>query len=320
MKSFYQACLQAFAFCTFLPTIAGFLGAYHWCLDLTTHFRPWYLFIQVLALLLFLLLKNRQWTFGCLIFALLNLSQVYPLWIKPQVNTEGLPIKLVQFNVCAPAKNYDPMSQFLLAENPDIVVMEECSERCIANLQKNHVLDHYPHIFRKEPVRHRLVVLSKYPMTVRPLPILYHDPALGWLTLTIGKRSFDLWAMHSTRPSSGALTTMVQIRQFDQLATRIQQQHQPMLLVGDLNISPWNQSFQFLLEKSGLQNSMNGFGFQPSFPTFPAHLKWLPVMPLVPIDHILTSRDFSVTSRQLGPKLQSDHLPVVVRLILKPPV
>jgi endonuclease/exonuclease/phosphatase (EEP) superfamily protein YafD len=160
-------------------------------------------------------------------------------------------------------------------------------------------------------------VLSKFPLKEITLPALHADPALALLNLNIKGRSVKLLAMHSTRPSSGAPYHKNQIHQFEQIATLINSTKDPVLLIGDLNISPWNYSFKLLTQKTGLNNSMDSFGFQPSFPTFVPKLEDLPIFPVIPIDHVLISSQFQTLNRYTGSKLQSDHLPVITELGLK---
>lgn len=74
--------------------------------------------------------------------------------------------------------------------------------------------------------------------------------------------------------------------------------------------SPSNYYFARLLDEGRLNDSEQGFGPQQSWST---EL----LIPVVPIDHFLVSRDIEVTNRALGPNIGSDHLPVYVDLLVK---
>jgi endonuclease/exonuclease/phosphatase (EEP) superfamily protein YafD len=303
----------------FLLTITAFLGALDWRLDLTSHFRPWYLIIEIVALFLFAILQKKRLALCTLIFLILNTIPLLPLYLKPaSSNHSGIRFKLIQFNVCAPAKDYAPLSHYLSHEKPDLVVMEECADRCVNHLKRDEAWKQYPYQFRKVPYRHRLVVLSKFPIKAVSTPDLPADPAVSLLTLDVHHQPINLFIMHSTRPSSGSPYYKNQIEQFKQIAQLAVKNQLPFLMVGDLNVSPWNYSFGLLLRESHLKNSMDGFGFQPSFPTFVPHFDRVPVFPVIPIDHVLVSRHFSVLNRHTGPRLQSDHLPLIVELGLHP--
>lgn len=80
------------------------------------------------------------------------------------------------------------------------------------------------------------------------------------------------------------------------------------VVVGDLNATPWSWPFRRLQEHSGLLNSQDGFGLQPTWVgRFPWVLR-------IPIDHVLHDRSLATVERHVGPNLGSDHLPVHVTL------
>jgi endonuclease/exonuclease/phosphatase (EEP) superfamily protein YafD len=92
-----------------------------------------------------------------------------------------------------------------------------------------------------------------------------------------------------------------------ELGTEVKQMNAPVVLVGDINCSPWSFYFTQLLKDSALQDSEQGFGAQPSWPAIRNHA-------LIPIDHCLVSKDIQVINRQIGRNIGSDHLPVVIEL------
>lgn len=111
---------------------------------------------------------------------------------------------------------------------------------------------------------------------------------------------------------------------FARLEKELANEHSPLIVVGDLNTSPWSATFQHFLKTSGLRDSQQGFGIQPSWPTYIPKLN-MPLrlfnmtMPatMIPIDHVLVSKNWSVQNRRTGPEIGSDHLPVIVDLSLK---
>lgn len=83
------------------------------------------------------------------------------------------------------------------------------------------------------------------------------------------------------------------------------------MLLGDLNTTPWGHAFRWLVTESELRDTSCGVGFQWSWPAS----FWPPV---IPIDHALVSEDVRVLDRRMGPSIGSDHLPLVLDIVLPP--
>jgi endonuclease/exonuclease/phosphatase (EEP) superfamily protein YafD len=79
----------------------------------------------------------------------------------------------------------------------------------------------------------------------------------------------------------------------------------PVLLLGDLNVTPWNRHFRLLLERTGLRDSSRGRGVQPTWPAGS-------LLFAIPLDHGLHSPDIAILQRRIGGDVGSDHLPVII--------
>jgi endonuclease/exonuclease/phosphatase (EEP) superfamily protein YafD len=86
----------------------------------------------------------------------------------------------------------------------------------------------------------------------------------------------------------------------------------PVVLMGDLNATPFAHSFHQLIEESGLHDSTLGFGFQPT---------WYVGNPLLqlPFDHFLHDEKIIIHQRIIGNDLGSDHRPLLVEFSLDHP-
>ena len=82
-----------------------------------------------------------------------------------------------------------------------------------------------------------------------------------------------------------------------------------LIVVGDLNTSPWSPHFRDLLTATGLRNAAAGHGWIPTWPTWfwPA---------LIPIDHVLVRGPLGVEDLERGPDVGSDHYPLIAGLRL----
>jgi endonuclease/exonuclease/phosphatase (EEP) superfamily protein YafD len=134
------------------------------------------------------------------------------------------------------------------------------------------------------------------------------EPAIQ-ATLTIGGRSLRLFGVHASWPvvpRSGARRNQ-QLMLLARHAQRVTTM--PLLVVGDLNVSPFSPWFARLLADGGLRSATEGFGWQPTWPVFlpPAGIQ---------IDHALVNAAVTVRAFRRGPFIGSDHWPIVVDLVL----
>jgi endonuclease/exonuclease/phosphatase (EEP) superfamily protein YafD len=86
-----------------------------------------------------------------------------------------------------------------------------------------------------------------------------------------------------------------------------------LIVAGDFNMSPWTEKLRRLGRSAGLRR-YNNFRL-----TWPMRRGELPLLPLVAIDNVLASPNFDKIATIGGPRLGSDHLPVVVDLALSEP-
>lgn len=80
-----------------------------------------------------------------------------------------------------------------------------------------------------------------------------------------------------------------------------------IVLIGDLNVTPWSPYYQDFVDETHLLNARKGFGLQPSWPTV------LPPL-MIPIDQFLYSKGMNIRECHTGSRTGSDHLPLVVEL------
>lgn len=113
-------------------------------------------------------------------------------------------------------------------------------------------------------------------------------------------------------PPDGPENSRLRNEQLARLPGIVKQMRSPVLLLGDLNATPWSFHFKQLLRRSGLRDSSQGRGVQGTWPTY------LPVL-LIPIDHCLYTAGVHVVGRGTGPRVGSDHYPLVVDFVLTDP-
>jgi endonuclease/exonuclease/phosphatase (EEP) superfamily protein YafD len=293
-----------------LATLVGFAGRFWWGFELAAHFRVQYaLALSGFALILLVL---RPWRGAALFgaFALLNLTLVVPaFWGDDPVAfaAEQYPptLRAVLANVNWENRDYERLLRFIAASDPDIIVLLEATPWLLAQLRD--LGERYPHrVAEPHDDPFGIALLSRYPLTQSQIVRFGGGtgPPSIMATLTVGGRPFTLIGTHPWPPVSAEIANG-RNEQLRALAAQVRQSQAPLLVLGDLNVSPWSPWFARLLADSGLRDSRRGRGLQPSWPAgWP--LLW------IPIDHALFSEGIQIRRRDIGPAIGSDHYPVIV--------
>jgi len=221
-------------------------------------------------------------------------------------------IKILHFNVLAKNRNTADLTRYIQQENPDLISLQEYSSWWQQNFhQYNTVLQHYP--YRYITPYGDDAVYSKRPLLGIHREHIYGSPYgadVGIVTqIKINHEPVTFLFSHPPTPMNPPVMER-QARHFEFWAKNRRQYGKNLVLIGDLNTTPWTKLFQNFIKTTDLRDSQMGFGVQPSFPTFIGFLE-------IPIDHCLVSDRIVVLERHLGPNLGSDHLPVVIRLAVK---
>jgi endonuclease/exonuclease/phosphatase (EEP) superfamily protein YafD len=99
-----------------------------------------------------------------------------------------------------------------------------------------------------------------------------------------------------------------QMRQLEQLAGIAATAAEPLLVVGDFNLTPFSPRFANFLDAAGLRDALAGRG--PSI-TWPSYFPLLGIA----IDHCLLGPDWDSIAHRRQPNYGSDHYAIVVDLI-----
>jgi endonuclease/exonuclease/phosphatase (EEP) superfamily protein YafD len=292
-------------------TMLGFLGRYSWFLDLCSHFRVQYLVgLLVLAGLCFAA-RRRRTAAACVAFAGINAACVAPLYFSRQTLPPGAgpALSAMQLNVNTREGNPALVKAVIDRTRPDIIVLEELSSAWIANLAP--ITNVYPYsCLAPREDNFGIGLYSRFPIIGREVVRIGAAGVPSILaTLDIGHGKLRVVATHPL-PPAGKAYSRLRNDQLEDLAD-VLHAHRPVLLLGDLNATPWNYYFHRLLDRSGLLDSSRGYGVHPT---------WHRDNPLfaIPIDHCLHSPDIAIISRTVGDDVGSDHRPLVVEFAIMP--
>jgi endonuclease/exonuclease/phosphatase (EEP) superfamily protein YafD len=287
-----------------------------WIADLAVHFRLQYAAMALIVFVLFALTRRPVWAAIALGIAVTNGLIAAPLVVsRPAASgvtdvsaDDGVPVRLAFVNVFYGNDEYRRVLDFVRTEQPDAIVFAEVDADWLREL--NALKKDYPNAYGTRGKDGRgLLLLSRLPMEKPAVAAVSNEaePALG-VTLSVQGKPLHLLGVHATWPFDFRSKTS-RDEQLAELAAAAQATPRPLVILGDLNVSPFSSHFQTLLRAGNLESAASGFGWQPTWPNFmpPAGIQ---------IDHALVSPGVQVRNFRRGPRVGSDHLPVVVDLAL----
>lgn len=300
--------LQAAAVVTVAFSVGTLLPIDHFAIQLFTHFRLQYVVVSLSLLLLFKYLRS-PWLIGALAASLvLNASLVLPWYVGEDETSGGVELKLLHANVLSSNTEYDRLISLLDTEAPDLVMLQEVSPDWLVALDELRADYPYSYAEAREG-NFGIALFSRVPLK----SVSHFDsPPLGYPTivasLDIDGQVLHFIGTHPMIPVSGDFYD-ARNEQLAGVARLLGKQAEPKILVGDLNLSQWDVNYIHLEQQGGVRNARKGFGILPTWPVF---------MPfaMIPIDHVLVSETISVTGFYSGPRIGSDHLPLIVTFSL----
>ncbi len=302
-----------------LLSVLSFLGERHWLFDLTAHGRLQYFLFFLLAFGVCIALRKKTGVAISLAFLVAHGMTILPFY-WPMAEEKALgdqpSIKILQANLWGRAGRL-PCQNLLIQtqeKQPDVLTLEELSPACHQVLIEAGIEQKYPYAQHIEATR--ISLYSRIPLNASRIQFVHAGNGSSIIAeLNLGKRPILLLMAHTTRPINAA-SDQNQKQHFKEMADIIQHQRLPVIVVGDLNTTPWSVVYRHFMTKTSLVDTQKGRGLQLSWPAT-YHVPPIHLLPcLFGIDHALVSHDFYVKQRELGQRIGSDHLPLFIELTL----
>jgi endonuclease/exonuclease/phosphatase (EEP) superfamily protein YafD len=290
--------------------LAMLLGRWSDRLDALNHFAPYILGLDLIILAVALLFGGRPKApaVAAALVAVasagfLVLPEMAATLTQPQAKSHGPVLKVVQFNVWH--GNVDPAGTlaWIVRENPDIVLIQEDAGRAIPLVAGlNHAFPYGPNCQYPRPCD--AGVFSRHPVSATGR---WPQQPLTWAVVRWQGRDVPVISTHHSW-AFPAGEQQWQSRRLVKYARSFPARN--LIVAGDMNSTPWSFSLRRQDETLGLERRTRGLF------TWPARLLW-PFdvrVPLFPIDHVYAGGGWETVSVRRGPRLGSDHYPVVVEL------
>jgi endonuclease/exonuclease/phosphatase (EEP) superfamily protein YafD len=279
-------------------------------LDILTHVAPLYLAGALLAAVLAAAGRGESRRAG-LILAAIGVAAAGAL-VAPEFLRDTGPkappgspgeIKVIAFNVWHGNRRLADVVSWLRAENPDIVLLEEATPAL-----RNLIVARTG--WSVAGARSNDMIFSHKPYLVMRRPLLPLIRPLTWVNATYdtGGAPFEVLVTHTTWPTEhGQRAQSEALRSVVAVLPR-----ERMVLGGDFNSTPWSFSRRRDDAALGLIRRDRAVATWPTGHVGP--WRWPAPFPFLPIDHVYAGPGWATTGVRRGPRLGSDHYPLVVTL------
>lgn len=288
--------------------LAGFLGGLWWAFDLLSNFRPQYAVVGTLLGVGLVVGRWRKTGAAVAVVGLINAALVGLLWMPPAGSQAPASetFTVMTFNVRAANEARAGVFDYIGRTRPDVVFLHETTVLW-EEAAEEAALGYEIYTVGQPGLIFSTMVLAPAGTEFESYGFATAEPRAVEARFDSPAGSVAVLGIHPLSPITSERAAL-RDAQMEWAADWAANQTGPAVVAGDLNATQWSHSWRDFVRRSGFVDSTRGFGLQPSFPTDGNPLV------KVQIDHVLHSRDLVTVNRLLGPRLGSDHAPVIAEL------
>lgn len=291
-----------------LPILA-YLGHNTWYLELFAHLQIYYLVtLAIGSILLFIIYKKKY---------LLILSALFILWLSTQIfhttkwNTgDDSSLRIVSFNLLSSntnsAKVLEHCQQWSHEGKTNILFFMEVNAKWADELSTLKNKFPYFYLHPRED-NFGIAIFSDSPLL--DIQVLKLDssgvPALSAKLELRNSKNLFLLGVHPL-PPIGEHYFKSRNEYLNKVSEMIKTVTGPKIVFGDFNLTPWSIYYTRFTQSTNLQRA-SGF-IEP--------ITWRSLIFAFAIDHVFYSNDIQQSAFKVGEDLGSDHLPVIVDLLI----
>lgn len=277
-------------------------------LDVLTHFAPFYLVFAILLVLMGGFVPVPGLRLAIFIVGVTG-AVASLLLIGPEfARSRGRPaaptpdaIKVIQFNAWGQNREGDRAVAWILAQNPDFILLQEGGQ-IRGGLAA--------HGYRTTCAACGSLIMSRSEPVVRDeVPVVNGRRLIAHATFRDHRGEFDVIAIHKSWPTRIARLRRER-RGLENLLAGMPRQR--LIVAGDFNSAPWSFTLRSLDRLIGVERRTRALASWPAGRL--SHYRWPAPFPFMPIDHVYAGSGWETVEIRRGPRLGSDHYPVVVTL------
>ena len=285
----------------------GNLGTHVWFLDLFANFRVQYMVLFALCVVVLTIVRWRKTALVALVGVAFTTATMAPFFEERAATpASGPTFKLITFNTWFRNDQFAGAAKYLRASNADVLVLQEITAASLGTIDE--LLRDYPHRTVTRSGRHSLAILSRWPLDSEHLHLAGGSTRIIRTRVQWQDRQVTLIGAHLNWPL-GRATAAMRARELEAIAAIAREEASPLIVAGDFNLTPWSDFYRQFVADSGLVDCAIGQGLRPTWPAQAAAVR-------IRIDLCFTSEHWRVQRLEVGPRLGSDHLPVIVDLEL----
>jgi endonuclease/exonuclease/phosphatase (EEP) superfamily protein YafD len=207
-------------------------------------------------------------------------------------------LKIGSLNLWVGNQDVETVARFLEAEAADVIILQEADRLHRALMDR--VKGTYPHAYCPDRACSVALISRIAWIEVGKEDVPPRRPLLVWARFAQGPRTFRVIGIHLPYPFEARR----QAEHTDWLIAYLRRRSEPTIIAGDFNLTPFTWKLLKLLHEVGLKlHILTGF-------TWPAHR----YVPVVLLDNVLSTPELGTVSARVGPRIGSDHRPIVVDL------
>jgi endonuclease/exonuclease/phosphatase (EEP) superfamily protein YafD len=286
-------------------------------LELLCNFRVYYCLLAGGLTIVFGIYQFKRVSVKLPLYLSLGLLAFNSIWILPWYlpntqqggNTQqraSESIRVLTFNINIHNEQWNEIAKAIQFVKPDIATIIETSPKAEAELS-TRLTNLLPFHYRTSGGG--ITILSRLPL-IQPQSKTFESGTVLVTSVQAGQKELALIATHPIVPVKPRLFRRRNAL-LAEMATYIQKrQQQPLIFLGDFNLTPWSPYYQQLVKNTKLQNTRLGFGIEPSWIEPATHVRYPSIITAlikIPIDHIFVSKDFKVTNCRTMNAANSDH-------------
>lgn len=309
------------------------MGDSLWWLSLINQFAP-FLFIPLIVTFIVALLF-RSWLLVAIqiVFIVIALVWFGPAFLpkSPEIAANADTLTIVTFNISPSNRSMDDVTTWVNEQDADIVLIQDAGR--YTDFAHLTALSAAYEFQAQDNNSNGNMILSRYPVSSVQTFDLDRDERnevqqalvdINGAQVTVYNVHFDSPIQSAaSHPSNwmGRFSPYVfdeeqHNQQLEGLLNLIANSEQPVIAAGDFNMSAYAARYNEIasLLTDSFAEAGEGFGFTWETPVS----SFQSIPPVLRLDYVWHSGDFTAVDARTGPVIGSDHLPVVVELALTP--